>query len=97
MNAERIDAMKRLMDDQKLDALVLSLPNHIVMTSCFWPLNNGLACYVLPREGRPLCIVPHCEAAEAAAELWDADVEQIKFGVERFGSPLFVPDADSGK
>jgi Xaa-Pro dipeptidase len=81
MNSERVEQLKQMMDSKNLDALILSMPGHINMVSGCWPMNNGLACYVLPREGRPLCIVPHCAAMEAEVSLWNADMEVIKFGV----------------
>ncbi len=81
MNSERVEQLKQLMDSKNLDALVLSMPGHINMVSGVWPMTNGLTGCILPRECRPLCIVPHCERIEAEDSVWDAAVAEIKFGV----------------
>lgn len=81
MNKDRMKRLRKLMKDRELDALALSMPCHICMASGHWPMNNGLACYIIPRKGVPLCVVPHCERAEAERDVWKGEVLDIPFGV----------------
>lgn len=80
MNTERLDRMRAAMAQQRIDALVCRLPENVVLLSGYWPL-CGWVFYVLPLEGRPVCILPDTEEAEAAAELWDADCRMYTFGI----------------
>jgi Xaa-Pro dipeptidase len=79
MNAERIDRMRRTMEELRFDALVCRLPENVLLLSGYWPL-CGWVFYVLPREGRPLCVLPGSEEREAADELWDAECKLYTYG-----------------
>jgi len=74
------------MEKENLDALVCRLPENVVFLSGYWPL-NGWSFLAFPREGKPVCIVPHCEEKEAREELWDADCVSFLFGVLAAGNP----------
>lgn len=58
------------MADEKVDVLVCRLPENVVLLSGHWPL-NGWSFLVFPLEGRPVCIVPHCDENEAAEKKRD--------------------------
>ena len=74
------------MEKENLDALVCRLPENVVFLSGHWPL-NGWSFLVFPREGRSVCIVPHCDEKEAREELWDADCVSFLFAVLAAGNP----------
>jgi Xaa-Pro dipeptidase len=79
MNAERVDRMRQAMEELRFDALVCRLPENVLLLSGYWPL-CGWVFYVLPREGRPLCVLPRSEEREAADELWGAECALYTFG-----------------
>jgi Xaa-Pro dipeptidase len=79
-NMERLERMRRAMVSAGLDALVLRLPENVLLLSGFWPM-IGATTLVFPVDGRPHCVVPHCYEMEAAASLWDAAVSYYRFGV----------------
>lgn len=74
------------MEQDNLDALVLRLPENIVLLSGYWPL-NGWSFLVFPRDGKPVCIVPHCEETEARDQLWEAECIPFTFAVLDAGNP----------
>ena len=86
MDQDRIDRARARMDEDGLVALVCRLPENVVMLSGHWPL-IGWSFLLFPREGRPLCIVPRCDEAEARDELWDAECVPFPFGVLAAGDP----------
>lgn len=86
MDTERIDRVKTAMADEGLDALVCRLPENVVMLSGHWPL-LGFSFLLLPLDGEPLLIVPHCDEVEAREEAWNADIAVFKFGVLTAGDP----------
>lgn len=53
----RLDTLRQMMRQQKLDGLVCRLSQNVLMLSGFWPM-NGFALAVLPREGDPVLILP---------------------------------------
>lgn len=65
---ERIARMRQAMEAERLDALVLRLPENVLLLSEFWPL-IGATVLVFPLEGAPVCIIPECFEAEAAPAL----------------------------
>lgn len=79
MNTERLRRMRAAMEREGLDALVCRLPENVVLLSGYWPL-CGWVFYIVPLEGRPICILPNTEEAEAAQELWDAEVMMYRNG-----------------
>jgi len=85
-NRERLDRMRRAMERDRLDALVLRLPENVLLLSGYWPM-IGSAVLVFPREGRATLILPEYFAGEAGSCLWEAQPVHYKFGVLDCGDP----------
>ena len=64
MDRERLSRARAALADARLDALVCRLPENVLLLSGHWPL-IGWSLLWFPLEGRPLCIVPHCDEREA--------------------------------
>src|SRR5579871_4992013 len=79
-NRERLDRMRRAMEAERLDALVLRLPENVLLLSGYWPM-IGAAVLLFPLEGKPTCINAHCYEAEASLSLWEAEVMHYRYGV----------------
>jgi Xaa-Pro dipeptidase len=79
-NQERLDRMRRAMEAERLDALALRLPENVLLLSGFWPM-IGASVLVFPREGRPVCAIPHCYEYEASLALWEAEAAYFRYGV----------------
>lgn len=77
---ERLRRVRQVMERENLDALVCRLPENVLFLSGHWPL-LGWSWLWFPREGRPVCIVPHCDEQEAEQELWDSQCDAFRFGV----------------
>jgi Xaa-Pro dipeptidase len=77
---ERLERMRRAMEAERLDALVVRLPENVLLLSGYWPM-IGAAVLVFPREGTPTCINAHCYEAEASLSLWEANVMHYRYGV----------------
>lgn len=71
-NEERRARMRRAMEAQQLDALVLRLPENVLLLSGHWPM-IGAAFLIFPMEGEASCILPACYRQEALATLEDCD------------------------
>ena len=71
-NVERSARMRRAMEAQRIDALVLRLPENVLLLSGHWPM-IGAAFLVFPREGHPACILPSCYKQEGLASLADCE------------------------
>jgi Xaa-Pro dipeptidase len=72
------------MEAECLDALVLRLPENVLLLSGFWPM-IGATTLVFPLHGDSVCIIPNCYQAEAARSLWDARAVYYGYGV--LGAP----------
>lgn len=79
-NRERLDRMRRAMSREHLDALVLRLPENVLLLSGFWPM-IGATVLVFPAEGEPHCILPNCYENEACLSLWPAQTSYYRYGV----------------
>ena len=86
MDSERLKRTREAMVKQGLDALICRLPENVLLLSGHWPL-IGWSFLLFPAEGRPLCVVPHCDEREVREELWEADCESFIFGVLTGGNP----------
>jgi Xaa-Pro aminopeptidase len=62
---ERIEQLQRVLAEHDLAAVVLRLPENIVLTAGWWVPLGGLALVVVPRDGRATLLVPEFEADEA--------------------------------
>jgi Xaa-Pro aminopeptidase len=73
MDQDRIDRIRTALRQAKLDALVLRLPENIVMAFGVWPL-NGFSYAVFTAEAGPAALLaPSCEDEETI-DCWAADV-----------------------
>lgn len=72
--------MRQAMAAAGLDALVLKLPENVLLLSGFWPM-IGATVLLFPREGTPRCVIPHCYEAEAAGSLWEAEAHYYDYGM----------------
>jgi Xaa-Pro aminopeptidase len=79
-NQERLDRMRRAMERERLDAMVVRLPENVLLLSGFWPM-IGASFLLFPREGRSLCVIPHCYEQESAGCLWEAEAVYHRYGV----------------
>ena len=79
-NQERLDRMRRAMEAERLDAMALRLPENVLLLSGFWPM-IGASVLVFPREGRPVCAIPHCYEYESSLSLWEAEPAYYRYGV----------------
>ena len=68
------------MQRERLDALVLRLPENVLLLSGFWPM-IGATFLVFPAEGEPHCIIPACYESEASASLWKMKASFYAYGV----------------
>lgn len=80
----RLDLMRHAMEAARLDALVVRLPENVLLLSGFWPM-IGASVLVFPREGQAVCAIPECYENEAGPSLWEAEPAYFRFGV--LGSP----------
>ena len=78
-NEERRTRMRRAMESQKLDALIVRLPENVLLLSGHWPM-IGAAFLIFPLEGKATCIVPACYRQETLASLEDCEAEFYPFG-----------------
>jgi len=74
------------MADAGFDALIVRLPENVLLLSGHWPL-VGTSFLYFPAVGRPLCVVPHCDEKEAQEELWEAECVPYLSGVLGAGDP----------
>lgn len=79
-NLDRVERMRRAMEAERLDLLVLRLPENLLLLSGFWPM-IGATFLLFPLDGDPLCIIPHCYVNEAAQSLWNAQTVCYRYGV----------------
>ena len=64
MDTERIRRLQTALREAKLDALILRLPENIVMSFGVWPM-NGFSYAVFTAEAGPLVLIaPSCEDQE---------------------------------
>lgn len=63
---DRIAQLQRGMAESDLDAIVLRLPENVLLATGWWVQISGLGIVVVPREGEAALLLPEYEAAEAA-------------------------------
>jgi Xaa-Pro dipeptidase len=80
VNEERLNRMRRAMEADRLDALVLRLPENVLLLSGFWPM-IGATTLVFPLHGDSVCIIPDCYQQEAAKSLWGSQTVYYGYGV----------------
>jgi len=68
-----------------VDALILRLPENMVLLGGYYPL-TGLNFLLFPRDGEPVLLVPASEEEEAS-EGWWKDISTFEFGTLTAGNP----------
>jgi Xaa-Pro aminopeptidase len=81
----RVEQVQQAMAEPGLDAVVLRLPENVMLTTGWWVQIGGLGIAVVPREGEASLLIPEYEAAEVAT-YWAGDVRT--FPAIRFDGPL---------
>ncbi len=82
---QRIRQLRELMEAKDLGALVLRLPENVLLCSRYFP-RNGFAFVFLPREGEPWLIAPEGEEDDPLHGTIP-DVERFAWGRLRDGDP----------
>jgi Xaa-Pro aminopeptidase len=73
----KLDRVRALMVDERLDALVVRAPDNVLYLSNFWGM-KGYDAVVFPAEGEPALICLEASADDAARTAWTADVRLLK-------------------
>jgi Xaa-Pro aminopeptidase len=81
----RVEQIQEAMAEVGADAIVLRLPENVMLTTGWWVQIGGLGIAVVPREGPATLLIPEYEAPEAAG-FWPGDVRT--FPAIRFDGPL---------
>jgi Xaa-Pro dipeptidase len=63
-----------------LDALVIRLPENILLLTGYWPM-LGVCRLIFPREGPASLLIPSCYRAEAEPCIWEAEPRYFDFGL----------------
>jgi Xaa-Pro dipeptidase len=79
-NQERLERMRRAMSAHRIDALIVRLPENVLLLSGFWPM-IGAMLFVFPVDGVPDAIFPDCYEQEAGRSLWEARATHYRYGV----------------
>lgn len=87
IDEERRTAIRRALENAGLDALVVRLPENVLLLSGFWPM-NGASHVVASADGRVRCVVPDCYRSEAEAELAGVRVAYYPHGRKDSPPPL---------
>jgi Xaa-Pro dipeptidase len=100
-NQDRLNSMRRAMAKARLDALVLRLPENVLLLSGYWPM-TGTATLLFPREGRATLVMPDSFSSEAESSVWEAATVFFGYGVLGAGDPAVLTqnalrDAAAGK
>ncbi|MEO6802765.1 MAG: Xaa-Pro peptidase family protein [Granulicella sp.] len=78
-NDDRRVRMRLAMEAQKLDTLILRLPENVLLLSEHWPM-IGAAYLVFPLEGKATCILPACYEQDILGSLEDCDPKFFSYG-----------------
>jgi Xaa-Pro aminopeptidase len=80
----RIEQLQQEMTAADVDALLLRLPENVVLATGWWVQIPGLGIAVIPREGRASLLIPEYEEPEARC-YWQGDIRT--FPAIRFDGP----------
>ena len=78
-NSERYDRMRQAIQAAHLNALILQLPENVLMLSGFWPM-IGAAYLVFPASGGSVCVIPDCYIGEAQPSLENTEAVYYPYG-----------------
>jgi len=73
----KLDRVRALMADEKIDALVVRAPDNVLYLTNFWSMKGYDAC-VFPREGEPVLICLEASAEDAARTAWTTEVRYVR-------------------
>ena len=73
----KLDRVRELMAEDRLDALVVRAPDNVLYLTSFWGMKGYDAC-VFPREGEPVLITIEASEEDAARTAWTEDVRLIR-------------------
>jgi len=73
----KLDRVRALMADERLDALVVRAPDNVLYLTNFWSMKGYDAC-VFPRDGEPLLICLEASAEDAARTAWTSEVRYVR-------------------
>jgi Xaa-Pro aminopeptidase len=72
----KLERVRALMEERRLDALVVRAPDNVLYLTNFWGMKGYDAC-VFPREGEPTLICLEASAEDAARTAWTEDVRLV--------------------
>jgi Xaa-Pro dipeptidase len=81
----RVEQIQQAMVEAGADAVVLRLPENVMLATGWWVQIGGLGIVVVPREGPATLLIPEYEAPEAAG-YWQGSIRT--FPAIRFDGPL---------
>jgi Xaa-Pro dipeptidase len=73
----KLERVRTLMAEQRLDALVVRAPDNVLYLTNFWGMKGYDAC-VFPCEGEPVLITIEASAEDAERTAWTEDVRLIR-------------------
>lgn len=85
-NSDRIERMRRTMENNSLDVLVLRLPENVLLLSGYWPM-IAASVLLFPAEGPSICITPECYKSEMESSIWEMDIITYSLGTCDADSP----------
>src|SRR5690349_13907825 len=83
----KLARVRRLMEEEGLDTLVVRAPDNVVYLTNFWGMKGYDAC-VFPREGEPVLVCLEASAEDAERTAWPADVRFVRGYDERDPRPV---------
>lgn len=87
-NAERQNRMRLAMEREGLDAIVVSLPENVLLLSGFWPM-VGATVVVFSLHGPSTCIIPECYECDVDSLHGDVQTMYYRYGVLGAPEPAF--------
>jgi len=73
----KLDRVRSLMADERIDALVVRAPDNVLYLSNFWGM-KGYDAVVFPCEGEPTLLCLEASAEDAARTAWTQDVRYLR-------------------
>jgi Xaa-Pro aminopeptidase len=73
----KLERVRRFMEEEDLDALVVRAPDHVLYLSNYWGM-KGYDAVVFPREGEPTLIALEPQRDEAERTAWTSELRLLK-------------------
>lgn len=77
IDREKLDRVRKLMDEQDLSALVVRAPDNVLYLTNYWPM-KGYAAAIFPRQGEPTLIAIEPQLRDAQRNGWTRDIRTFK-------------------